>query len=298
MARIVPTSPTAVLLIIKEVAAGTPAEMATLRDSPDNEGVNSNTASSHREHAAEPLSTQPVSFIFILLVLIKSFSPWQGFDFVTSAGLVVPSIQTISVIRRLSYAWRKHRISIIKRFSCVVPNFTRHSYNDLESVHSIRGKLSICSISSIVYLIEAPVSKPWAIPYNSDASTLRVMRLHFVEDQCKMFALSCLSVSTMTYPICDEWSGLFAKEESVNTSSRSESGVRFRGTNRSPLVASSICQSRCVYNYITTLTPFPLSRVALLLPIAPATDPCRNTRNPTNQVAAHRSARANQTPAC
>jgi hypothetical protein len=39
-----------------------------------------------------PLSTQPVSFIFILLVSIRSFSPWQGFDFVmVSAGLVVPS---------------------------------------------------------------------------------------------------------------------------------------------------------------------------------------------------------------
>ena len=58
------------------------------------------------------------------------------------------------------------------------------------------------------------------------------------------------------------------------------------------------CYSYCVYNYITTLTPFPLSRVALPLPIAPATDPCQNTRNLTNQVAAHRSARANQTPAC
>ena len=54
----------------------------------------------------------------------------------------------------------------------------------------------------------------------------------------------------------------------------------------------------CVYNFIVTLTPFPLIRVASLSPITPTTDPCRNTENPTNQVAAHRSARANQTPAC
>jgi hypothetical protein len=202
-----------------------------------------------------PLSTQPVSFIFILLVSIRSFSPWQGFDFVmASARLVVPSIQTILVIRRLSYAWRKYRMSIIRRFSYVVPSFTRHSYSDLESVHSARGKFLICSINSIVYLIEALVSKPWAIPYNSDTSTLRVMRLHFVDDQCKMFALSCLSVSTMTYPICDEWSRLFAKEESVNTSSRSESGARFRGTNRSPLVALSVCQSRRLLSF--SISPF------------------------------------------
>ena len=85
-----------------------------------------------------------------------------------------------------------------------MPNFTRHSYSDLESVYSARGKLSICSINSIVCLIEAPVSKPWAIPYNSDASMLQVMCLYFVDDQCKMFALLCLSVSTMTYPIYDE----------------------------------------------------------------------------------------------
>jgi hypothetical protein len=160
----------------------------------------------------------------------------------------------ILVIRRLSYAWRKHKMSIIRCFSCVVPNFTRHSYSDLESVHSARGKLSICSINSIVCLIEALVSKLWAIPYNSDASTLRVIRLHFVDDQYKMFVLSCLSVSTIIYPICDEWSGLLAKEESVNTSSHRESAARFRGTNRSPLVALSVCQSKRLLSF--SISPF------------------------------------------
>jgi hypothetical protein len=135
-----------------------------------------------------------------------------------------------------------------------VPSFTRHSYSNLESVHSARGKFSICNINSIVCLIEAPVSKPWAIPYSSNTCMLRVMRLHFIDDQCKMFALLCLSVSTITYPICDEWSGLFAKEESVNTSSHSKSGARFRGTNRSPLVALSVCQSRRLFSF--SISPF------------------------------------------
>ena len=38
----------------KEVAAGTPAETATLRDGPDDEGANSDAGSSHGESATEP----------------------------------------------------------------------------------------------------------------------------------------------------------------------------------------------------------------------------------------------------
>ena len=38
----------------KEAAAGTPAETATLRDGPDDEGANSDAGSSHGEPAAEP----------------------------------------------------------------------------------------------------------------------------------------------------------------------------------------------------------------------------------------------------
>src|SRR5580692_12597992 len=38
----------------KEMAAGTPAETATLRDGPDDEGANSDAGSSHGEPAAEP----------------------------------------------------------------------------------------------------------------------------------------------------------------------------------------------------------------------------------------------------
>ena len=40
--------------VSKEVAAGTPAETAMLRDSPDDEGANSDAGSSYGEPAAEP----------------------------------------------------------------------------------------------------------------------------------------------------------------------------------------------------------------------------------------------------
>jgi hypothetical protein len=40
----------------------------------------------------------------------------------------------------------------------------------------------------------------------------------------------------------------------VNTSSRSESGTRFRGTNQSPLVALSVCQFRRLLSF--SISPF------------------------------------------
>ena len=64
------------------------------------------------------------------------------------------------------------------------------------------------------------------------------------------------------------------------------------------ILERQLSEPGCVYNCTITYTPFPLSEVALLLPITPTTDPCRNTRNPANQIAAHRSARTNRTPAC
>jgi hypothetical protein len=50
----------------------------------------------------------------------------------------------------------------MRRFSCVVPNLTKHSYNDLESVQRIRGKSIPRTLSSIA-LIEALISNLCAI---------------------------------------------------------------------------------------------------------------------------------------
>ena len=50
-------------------------------------------------------------------------------------------------------------MSIMSRFSCVVPNLTRHSYSDFESVQITSGR-SICSALSTVDLTDAPISNP------------------------------------------------------------------------------------------------------------------------------------------
>jgi hypothetical protein len=52
----------------------------------------------------------------------------------------------------------------------------------LESVHKTKGNCSSYRIFWIVDLIAAPMSKPWASAYSSEASTLRVTRLYLMED--------------------------------------------------------------------------------------------------------------------
>jgi hypothetical protein len=71
-------------------------------------------------------------------------------------------------------------MSIISRFSCVVPNLTKHSYNDLEFVQRTSGK-SILSTLSIVDFTKALMSKPWVILYSFKAKTLLVTLLHLIE---------------------------------------------------------------------------------------------------------------------
>jgi len=68
---------------------------------------------------------------------------------------------------------------------------------DRESVQRTSGKL-IPRTLSIVDLAEAPISKPWAIPYSSEARTLLVTLLHLVEDQWSILAYPVLSAKTKT----------------------------------------------------------------------------------------------------
>lgn len=56
-------------------------------------------------------------------------------------------------------------------------------------------------IFSTVDLMTDPASKPCAIAYNSEAKTLLVTRLHFVDDQWMIFALLNWSARQITYPI-------------------------------------------------------------------------------------------------
>ncbi len=84
-----------------------------------------------------------------------------------------------------------------------------------ESKQATSGRL-ISSAFSIVDLTEAPMSYPWAIPYNSEAKTLLVTLLHFVDDQWSILAR--LAPRTRIYPIYDERSLLFMNDASVKTS--------------------------------------------------------------------------------
>jgi len=119
--------------------------------------------------------------VFVSINCLRAFEDFV-FDFViASAGFELPLIHLTSTISLRSYACRRHIMSIINRFSCVILSFTRQSYNNLESVQRTSGK-SIPNILSIVNLTKALILKPWAILYSSKARTLLVTLLHFVND--------------------------------------------------------------------------------------------------------------------
>ena len=80
------------------------------------------------------------------------------------------------------------------------------------------GRLVLnCNLT--VALIVALMSKPWAIAYNLEASTLLVILLHLTEDQWTMFTLFNKSANTKIYSICNKRSLLFVNKELVNISS-------------------------------------------------------------------------------
>lgn len=161
----------------------------------------------------------------MVLVLIRSCSAPHGLALVmASAGLLFPSIHLISIISLRSYDCLRHMTSTIRRFSWVLPSFTKQLYRDFESVQVIIGsgssgadKLEVevdelseaemeaevdeAMIFSTVDLMTDPASKPCAIAYNSEAKTLLVTRLHFVDDQWMIFALLNWSARQITYPI-------------------------------------------------------------------------------------------------
>jgi len=92
--------------------------------------------------------------IFVSISRLRAFEDFE-FDFVIGfARFDSPLIHFTSTISLRLYACRRHIISIIRRFSYVIPNLTKHLYNDLESVQRIRGK-SILKTLSIVNLTKA-----------------------------------------------------------------------------------------------------------------------------------------------
>ena len=95
------------------------------------------------------------------------FSDLFGVDFVmASAGLLSPAIYRTSESSRRSYDYRIIIISIIRRFSRVIPSLIIYSYNEKKSVQTIvgiAGKSSYLIIKASVVAINIPISTPPAI---------------------------------------------------------------------------------------------------------------------------------------
>jgi hypothetical protein len=131
------------------------------------------------------------SLMFILIVLI-SINVFKIEDalllIIKSIELLISCIHFIFVIFRRSYDCRKLMTFIIKRFFCVVSSFIKQSYNDFESIQSIRDTKR-SRIANNVALKATSRSKSWVNAYNSTARTLRVTRLHLIDDQWTM--LTC-----------------------------------------------------------------------------------------------------------
>ena len=104
------------------------------------------------------LFTYLVTYSLTLFILIKSFSAWQGLNFIIiSAGLLPLLIYLISAISLLLYNYCKHIRSIISYFSYVVLNLTKQLYKDFKSVQRVIGSYLSCRIFLIIALIAAPV---------------------------------------------------------------------------------------------------------------------------------------------
>lgn len=76
-------------------------------------------------------------------------------------------------------------------------SLTRQLYNDFKSVYKI-SRIADPSIFPKVVLIIAPILNPYAIPYSSAAKILRVIHLHFIDNQCIIFALLIALVRQIT----------------------------------------------------------------------------------------------------
>ena len=131
-----------------------------------------------------PRFTHSSTFNYIIFVLMKVLKAFVRFDFdfvIASARFNLPLIHLTFAISLHLYAWQRHIMLIINRFSCVVPNLIKHLYNNFEFVYKTSGR-SILSILSIIDLTKALILKPWAIPYSFKANTLLVTLLHLIKD--------------------------------------------------------------------------------------------------------------------
>lgn len=55
-------------------------------------------------------------------------------------------------------------------------------------MHIINRTADPCIVSKVIF-ITAPMSNPYAMPYSLAAKTLRIIRLHFIDDFYMIFTL-------------------------------------------------------------------------------------------------------------
>jgi hypothetical protein len=112
-----------------------------------------------------------------------------------SVELLTSCIHLTFVISRRSYDCRRLITLIMRRFFWVVSSRTRQSYRDFESMHKT-SEMNISRMFETIFFRIASRSKSWVIAYNLTARTLRVICLHFIDDQWITFALRRESNST------------------------------------------------------------------------------------------------------
>ncbi len=128
-------------------------------------------------------SINVLRIVKVLLLIMKSIE------------LLTSCIHFTFVIFRRSYNYRKLMTSIMKRFFWVVSSRTRQSYKDFESIQNTK-RMNISKMFETISFKIASRSKSWIIAYNFAARTLRVIRLHFIDDQWITFILRRKSNST------------------------------------------------------------------------------------------------------
>jgi hypothetical protein len=101
-------------------------------------------------------STHPFILTLNSFVLTSVSNALFGLAFViASAGLSSPWIYRISYSSLRSYNYRNVIISIIRRFSFVIPSLTKHSYREYESVQTTISRSSRSSCFKIILTIVA-----------------------------------------------------------------------------------------------------------------------------------------------
>jgi hypothetical protein len=139
--------------------------------------------------------------MLIVLMFINVFKIENiVFLIMKSSELLMSCIHFTSMIFRRSYDCRKLMTFIMNRFFCVVSSLIRQSYNDFESMHNTKDTKR-SRIADNVALKTASRSKLWTNAYNLIARTLRVTRLHLIDDQNNVNMLWI----NETYDIIDLW---------------------------------------------------------------------------------------------